>query len=115
MREDEAPRLLVKRMIPLQTDADFHPTEKPQTVRSAAVQPDAAPHTPRLYIKVERMEGRLFRRVEALLEIFPGNTPVVFYDTEHKKYVKMRGGADVSTIVCEELAALLGRECVVLK
>ncbi len=115
MREDEAPKLLVKRIIPLQTDADYHPTEKPQAARNAPAQPAAAPHVPRLYIKVERMEGRLFRRIEALLEIFSGNTPVVIYDAERKKYVKMRGGADVSTIVCEELAALLGRECVVLK
>jgi len=112
MREDEAPKLLVRRMIPLKNNREYIPTENaPKT----APTPPKSPAEQKLYLRVDRMEGRLFNRIVALLEIFEGRTPIIFYDSSRKQYVKMRGGVNTNTVVLEEIAALIGRENVVLK
>lgn len=98
------------------------PQEKPAATTVGA-RPGDAPRASainigtasRLYLKVPDMEGMTWRKVENLIEIFDGMLPVVIFNQKEGKYLNCSRGLMRSSVCLEELAALLGKENVVLR
>ena len=121
--EDAAPKLLVSRMemllanigddnvTPLKNKRDM--PAKAQNTLSESTRSDK-PRT--LYLRVENQTGEMFRRIQSLLDIFDGSTPVVFYDASEKKYIKAVGRyVEILPNMMRLLKLLLGEDSVVLK
>ena len=74
------------------------------------------PQTPKMYLKIDSLSGKTFKRIMDLLSIFPGNTAIIFYDTSSKKYIKASGiGASQVPSMIKLLKNILGDENVVIK
>ena len=132
-RENEEPKLLVDQMIALldnetytappetaqeptqgpQPAAVQKPTPKPQSVPSAreSVQGRAG----KLYLRLPDSQGVLYRKALNLVELFPGQTPVVFYDGETRSYRALRGGIALSDYLMGQFTRLLGEDNVIFK
>ena len=67
----------------------------------------------RLYLKLEDMQGRNFRKTRAILRLFPGMTQVVLVDAQTGKRYGARCGPDSAML--EELRQILGVKNVVIK
>lgn len=82
----------------------------PEPVRPSALQLEDGQ---RLYLKVEGLESRAFQKTRAILNLFPGTTPVVLVAADSGK----RYGAKCApeTGMLEELRYILGSKNVVIK
>jgi DNA polymerase-3 subunit alpha len=69
----------------------------------------------KLYLRLPDSHGRLYRKALNLVEIFPGNIPVVFYDGESKSYRALRGGVALTDYLMSEFVRLLGEQNVIFK
>ena len=49
------------------------------------------------------------------MELFPGQTPVVFYDGETRSYRALRGGIALSDYLMGQFTRLLGEDNVIFK
>ena len=100
-REDKDPQIIVNSIRPIKdfTDSDYEPAEV--TKEST------------LYLKLPTETGPLFGKIKAILNMFPGENPVVVYFAD----TKLRRGSKCSPEkpMLEELIRLLGKENVVLK
>ena len=95
-----------------------HPAESPQPGSSQiqALQTVPAPQKPKkLYLRVPARESREFLKAVNLIDIFEGNTQVVFYTMDEKGYFSYSRLIMASEFVLSELCQLLGRENVILK
>jgi DNA polymerase-3 subunit alpha len=136
--EDAPPKLLVSAIELLQEnfEGEAKPLEKPipqkrqipESVTEARQRTDArpAPQLPSaqaetqkpktLYLKVPGMQSEECRRACSLLEIFEGTTPVVFFDSSTKKYVKAVGReTHIMPNMYKLLQTILGESAVVYK
>jgi DNA polymerase-3 subunit alpha len=131
-RENEDPKILVDNML-LLVDNETYGDAPVQPMPKAAVpsgktepKPAVAPESqkPResvqgrvgkLYLRLPDSHGRLYRKALNLVEIFPGNIPVVFYDGQSKTYRALRGGIALSDYLMGEFVRLLGEENVIFK
>ncbi len=113
VREDEAPKLKVDQIAALSSSGFA-----PRADRAASAVPTRdAPSAggSRLYIKIcEENSGKLLR-MEALLRIFMGLTPVVLYDARTGEKKRAPAGVDAQPLFLAELARLMGQDAVVLK
>ena len=72
--------------------------------------------TNRIYLRVEDNTCETYRRARALVKIFPGNVPVVFYYKNTGVYEKNEiSRVNASPFVIEELQEICGDENVVWK
>ena len=120
--EDAAPKLLVSRMEMLLANIG---DDKVTPLKNKREIPAKAQNTPEptrsdkprtLYLRVENQTGDIFRRIQSLLDIFDGATPVVFYDASEKKYIKAVGRyVEILPNMMKLLKLLLGEDSVVLK
>ena len=137
VRDEEAPKILVSRVMPLIEDARFDPAahaaqvDRDSHARSERAEGARAPERPapdkpvevreskalsKVYLRLERLDGEVYRKVTNLLEIFEdGSFPVILYDGSEKRYVPFPQGVAMSDYVRRELEALLGRENVVFR
>ena len=70
----------------------------------------------KLYLRVANTESPEAEKIIRLIESYPGETEVFFYETEKNRYLKYRkGGIDAESTALEKLEAALGKENVVLK
>ena len=139
--EDSAPKLLVsaieilqetvpegtqplkkavyqKRQIPDSiTEAKARSESTAQLPPSQPVHIQQVPAKPKtLYLKVSDMQSEECRRACSLLEIFEGQTPVVFFDASTKKYVKAVGrSTEILPNMFRLLQMILGEDAVVYK
>ena len=103
LRDEKEPQLMVDSIRPL---SDL---EKP----SAAPRQEGAAGDKTLYVRIPGREHPLFRRIELLLTMFPGDGRMVLYFEDTKKRVGAPCLLHESLIA--ELRELCGRENVVLK
>nr|MBQ4318877.1 hypothetical protein [Clostridia bacterium] len=83
---------------------------RPQQIQTELPKPQ------RLFVRVHNTEVPEYKRALCLIEIFAGETPVMFYDMSTGKYSRLTTfGADLSSCVVRELREILGNENVVLK
>lgn len=123
-RENEDPKILVDKVQPLVDNdaygaAHVDEVPRPRTERVAApsrTTPHAEYHAgQKLYLRLPNDQGLLYRKAMALVEIFEGNVPVVFYDNSTKTYQVYRGGVALSDYLFDEFVKLLGEGNVILK
>ena len=107
IRDEKEPQIVINRARPISDFADGNP------------EPDMAPSQPQgtrqgtLYLKLTGEADPNYRKVRAIVNMFPGNSvvKVFFADTR-----KMRGAqAELDERMLQELEKVLGRENVVIK
>ena len=69
----------------------------------------------KVYLRVPKIESTEAKKAKNLIEIFDGETPVAFYETESKQYFNFSVSLDATPFVIGELKKLLGDENVVVK
>jgi DNA polymerase-3 subunit alpha len=110
-KEDEETKVIADKITALQ------PAEELKLKDAASSQPPKPMREQRLYLKVESLESRGYFKARNILEIFPGNTPVIFYLTENKSQVMAPRSlwAAVNPTMIGELKYQLGDDSVKLK
>ena len=116
IRDDEAPRIVVSSIYELTENSWF---VAPQKATGQAVDNQTTAKTEgtpqKIYLKVPNMECKECRKIVNLVDIFPGTTKVIFYNSENGKYVSYSNGILLSDVIVSELYELLGKENVVIK
>lgn len=125
IREDEEPKIICNKVKlvtkdtkpePLKTYADFRQNrEKVQNIPPQKPVDSKKPTT--LYIRLDNLESKSFKKAKRLIEIFEGNTPVVFYLTDTKKQLKAPRHlwVDINPVLIKELKHQLGDNNIVAK
>ncbi len=107
IRDEKEPQIVINRARPISDFADGSVVED---------SPIAAPQVPRngtLYLKLPSEQDALYRKIKAILNMFPGDSSVVLYFAD----TKLRRGTRCSLqdVMLEELKKVLGNANVVLK
>ena len=105
MREDKEPQIVINRARPM---SDYENNEP-----SAAELLQSEPRTGTLYLKLPTEDGKLFPKIKAILNMFPGNSSVVVYFADTKQRRGSRCALDERMLT--ELKTVLGQENVVVK
>ena len=105
IRDEKEPQIVVNRARPI---TDY--TE--DVVREVPAQPQV-PRQGKLYLRLETQDEKLFRKIRAILKMFPGTNPVVVYFADTQKRMGSQCGFGGSML--QELKNVLGEENVVLK
>ena len=107
-REDEEPKIIANEIRPV--DKNAVPQSPP---KSAPVKKDKPV---RLYLRLDNVESEKYRRAFQVLDIFEGNTPVVFRLTDTNKTLMAPRTMWVSLndVMIDELKRRLGEENVVI-
>ena len=125
IREDEDPKIICNKVKlvtkdtkpePLKTYADYR-NNREQVKASTANRP-VNPQKPKtLYIRIDNLESKSFKKAKRLLEIFEGRTPVVFYltDTNKKLQAPQNLWVELNSVLVNELKKQLGDDNIVAK
>ena len=125
IREDEDPKIICNKVKlvtkdtkpePLKTYADYR-NNREQVEAPTANRP-VNPQKPKtLYIRIDNLESKSFKKAKRLLEIFEGRTPVVFYltDTNKKLQAPQNLWVDLNSVLINELKKQLGDDNIVAK
>ena len=106
LRDDKEPQIVINRARPM---SDF--SEQPFAQETVRQQPQVL--SGKLYLQLPTEEGKLFPKVKAIINMFPGDSQVVLYF----KDTKLRRGArcSIDTRMLQELKNVLGEGNVVVK
>ncbi len=104
LRDDKEPQIVINRVRPM---TDY--SQRSASPETASQNPPAAAT---LYLRLDT-EDRLFGKVRAMLNMFPGDNPVVVYFADTKKRRGSRCALDQRLL--EELKTVLGEANVVAK
>ena len=101
LRDDKDPQIVINRVTPIQEFASYQVPEKPKI------------HTGTLYLRLPGQEDKRYGKVKAILNMFPGDQPVVLYfaDTAQRRGTRCQ----LPDVMLKELTEVLGKENVVLK
>ena len=117
VKDDEDVKVILRKADILVPDSEMHdePIQVPQRVHSAPkVHPYA--HISKIYLKIPSISSPEYKRVMSFISIFSGSTPVIFYDSSEKIYIKDHiCYANANEFLIKELSEILGKENVVLK
>ena len=105
MREDKEPQIVINRARPM---ADFE-----KNTPAAEEFRDKRPLSGTLYLKLPTEEGKLFPKIRAILNMFPGDKRVIVYFADTG--VKRGSTCTLDERMLNELVAILGEENVVVK
>lgn len=120
-RDDEDIKFIVSRLEMLDKNEAF---AKRQSSNQALTQKDTAHTTPfgtnaqrgrKLYLRVPCFDCESFLKAKNLVEIFEGETPVIFYDSSTKQYKASGLCMDTTEYTLGQLKALIGDSNVVMK
>ncbi len=104
LRDDKEPQIVVNRARPI---SDFeHAAPEPEPHKNEI-------HTGTLYLRLPGEEGKLYPKIKAILNMFPGGSSVVLYFSDTKRRRGTRAVLMDSMLL--ELKNVLGSENVVLK
>lgn len=106
LREDKEPQIVINRVRPI---SDFA-REKPEQI------PEVTPMqelSGKLYIRIPSEESLLYRKIRAIIQMFPGNSSVVLYfaDSGNRRGARCA----IAPVMLDELKRILGDGNVVLK
>ncbi|MBE6923997.1 MAG: DNA polymerase III subunit alpha [Ruminococcaceae bacterium] len=101
LRDDKEPQIVINRARPVTDFSEVQEQEKPAVLSG------------KLYLKLPTEEGKLFPKVRAILNMFPGENPAVLYfaDTGVRRGTRCQ----LAEPMLRELESVLGKENVVLK
>ncbi len=111
LRDDKEPQIVINRARPI-TDFSERQIPEPQEP-PRRLQPQAQPLTGTLYLRLPTQEGKLFGKIRAMLNMFPGEAPVVVYFADTKQRRGSRCALDGRLLT--QLETVLGKENVVVK
>lgn len=130
VRDDESAKFIVMFATRLQKNGEYdakstlakgtEQKSEPSSRQSAPTSQNAGfggqkkPYS-KIYLRVSSVDSDEFLRAKNIVEIFEGNTPVIFYDSSKKEYLPSGLGFDTTDYTVNELKALLGDDNVVLK
>ena len=106
IREDKEPQIVVNRVRPMSDYAGGDPEPQQGVNRREAVGGT-------LYLRLPSEQGKLFGKIRAILNMFPGDSPVVVYFADTKKRRGTRAALMESML--RELKNVLGEGNVVIK
>ena len=101
LRDDKDPQIVVNRVRPISDFAQDAPVEQTEDKGKT------------LYLRLPSAEDPDFAKVRAIVNMFPGDEPVVVYFADTKQRMGARCGIDQRMV--QELGSLLGKENVVVK
>ena len=102
LRDDKEPQIVVNRARPI---SDFSQQEQPPE--------PPPPAAGKLYLRLPTEQDRLFAKVRAIVNMFPGTNPVVVYFADTGKRLGAR--CALAQMMIEELKNVLGEGNVVVK
>ena len=104
VRDEKDPQIVINRARPISDFADRPQEQEPQApaVRSGT-----------LYLRLDSEDGPLFRKIKAILNMFPGDSTAVVYFADTK--VRRGTRCAIDSRMLEELKSVLGNENVVVK
>ena len=106
LRDDKEPQIVVNRARPISDYSEMPPTPEP-------IQPDRQPLQGTLYLQLQSESDPNFRKVRAIINMFPGQSQVKVFFADTRK---LRGAlAALDQNMIRELKKLLGEGNVVLK
>ncbi len=108
LRDDKEPQIVVNRARPISDYANGDPEPVVQQSK-----PSPEPKNGTLYLRLPGEEGKLFPKIKAILNMFPGENSVVVYFADTKKRRGSRCGLRENMLT--ELKKVLGEGNVVLK
>ena len=106
LRDDKEPQIVINRARPISDFAEGNPEPQPQPKQNA-------PRGGTLYLRLPSEEGKLFPKIRAILNMFPGDSGVVLYfaDTRQRRGTR----CVIMESLLTELKNVLGEANVVLK
>ena len=112
---EETAKLIADVIVPLSNRVGDNPLPKAEAANPSAEAGKARkPKT--IYLRLPSLDGEIFEKIKAVLDIFIGETPVMLYGEYEKKYIKRVGaGADIQPNMLALLKKLIGEENVVIK
>ena len=122
VRDDEEVKLIVNQAEQLVENSNFKPTapepKKDTPKPSASI--NSEQKTPngkinKIYLRVSDLESNACLKAKNLINIFFGQTPIIFYDASRSKYLDYSVGLDATDYTVNELRSLLGNDNVVIK
>lgn len=104
IRDEKEPQIVVNRAVPIESYTESAEREPVQPVPQAQG---------KLYLRLPTEKCREYGKTKAILNMFPGSSPVLLYFTDTK--VRRGTVCTPEPIMLEELQRLLGKENVVLQ
>ncbi len=118
-REDEQPKIIINNITELMDNRHFEAIaeneKKPKIDDTAPKTQTEVKNFSKVFLRVPDMECKEYLKAKNIVDIFEGQTQVIFYDSKTKAYKSYSQGLAASSYVIEELIVLLGKENVVLK
>ncbi len=124
-KDDEPPRVLVSNISLLVENSRFIPKpplehkDEPKKPVPTPTPTHPTPEKPKtggkLYLKVPSMDSTEYKKCENLIEIFPGMTPVVYFDASSRKYISRTPGIALSDFLMKTLRQYVGDSNAVYK
>ena len=116
-KDDELPRVLVSSIIPLVDNSSYTPTtvEVPRETTERTVEPQGQPKPRKLYLRVPSVESKEYKKCENLIQIFPGDFPIVYYDASTKRYLSRSSGVALSEYLLGVFREYIGNDNAVVK
>ncbi len=104
LRDDKDPQIVINRARPISDYAEAPPEPPPR---------ENQPRAGTLYLRLPGEDGKLYPKIRAILNMFPGDSQVVLYfaDTKHRRGTR----AVLMDSMLTELKNVLGNENVVIK
>lgn len=107
LRDDKAPQIVINRARPISDFAHGEPPREPPKAEPPKIFQGT------LYLRLDTEEPVLFRKLRAIIQMFPGDSPVVVYFADTKQRRGSRCSLDSRML--GELTNVLGKENVVVK
>ncbi len=111
LREDEDPKILIN-VIDELTDNTSYVISKNTKLNQTTI---PLKKTSKLFLRVPDLKGIQYLKAKNIVDIFEGNTNVVFYSQETSKYSAYSGKINLSEFILSELYSILGKDNVVTK
>ena len=118
IKDDDIPRIVVSNVEALIENKNFVVENKPLQQIEKAQEKDTQKSSPppsKIYLKVSDLKCSEYLKALNIIDIFEGNTKVIFFDASNSKYIAYSNGVDASNFVIGELKEILGNDNVVLK
>ena len=106
IRDEKEPQIVINRARPISDYADNQAAPEPVLPRQEKL-------SGTLYLRLPSREGKLFPKVRAILNMFPGENQTVLYFTDTK--VRLGTRCQLAASMMQELKNILGEGNVVLK
>ena len=106
LRDDKEPQIVINRVRPISDYSDKELPEEP-------IVQDRTPRNGTLYLRLPSEDGKLFAKIRAILNMFPGDSSVVVYFADTKQRRGTR--CVIMDSMLQELKNVLGEANVVLK